>query len=516
MLPPMMRPHFLLPLLFALVAGCAPVTSDIAAPQSRQGAAAYFDAIRGDPLKLSAFLRRMPKGGDLHNHLSGAIYAENFIRWAADNGACIHRVTLAVVAKTACPGSETVPATEAFHDGALYAALIDAWSMRGFVPGPQSGHDHFFATFAKFDAAEDGHDGDMLAEVARRAAGETVDYLELMWSPGMGEARALGKKLGWDPDLAHFRTKLLAAGIDKIVARARHKIDLAEAAERQTLHCGEPAALPGCAVTLRYLAQTIRTAPPEQAFAQFVLAFALVEADPRFVGLNLVAPEDDPVALHEYGPQMRMLGFLDKLDPKVKIALHAGELTLGLVPPEDLRFHIRDAVEIAGARRIGHGIDIFYEDDPAGLMAEMAAKRVMVEINLTSNDLILEVSGNRHPFMDYRRAGVPVALSTDDAGVSRIDLTHEYVRAAETYGLSYADLKDLARNSLEYAFLPGASLWQSIAPFTPVAVCGRDAPGAGQPSGPCHDFLAASERAAEQWRLEEAFADFDAAVWPAP
>jgi hypothetical protein len=504
--------------LIALLAGCAPTAApnQAASPPPRAGVAAYFDAVHDDPLKLTAFLRRMPKGGDLHNHLSGAIYAESFIRWASDDGQCIVKASLEVVPKSACGAPGTIPAKDAFRDATLYAALIDAWSMRGFVPGPQSGHDHFFATFAKFDAADAGHGGDMLAEVARRAAGENVDYLELMWSPGMGDARALAKKIGWDPDLARLRGKLEAAGIDKIVAGAKHQIDEAEAAKRHILHCGEPAELPGCKVTLRYLAQTIRTVPPEQAFAQFVLAFALVEADPRIVGLNLVAPEDDPTALREYGPQMQMLAFLHKAEPQVRISLHAGELTLGLVPPEDLRFHIRDAVEVAGARRIGHGVDVFYEDDPQGLMAEMAAKRVMVEINLTSNDAILEVAGKRHPFMDYRRAGVPVALSTDDAGVERIDLTHEYVRAARTYKLSYAELRDLARNSLEYAFLPGASLWATTTPFTLAAACAADTPGVAQPSSGCRDFLAASEHAKQQWQLEQEFADFEAAAWPAP
>ena len=71
----------------------------------------------------------------------------------------------------------------------------------------------------------------------------------------------------------------------------------------------------------------------------------------------------------------------------------------------------------------------------------MAARHVMVEINLTSNDVILGVSGRDHPLPLYRSSGVPVALSTDDEGVSRIDITHEYVRAVQTYGFGYADLK---------------------------------------------------------------------------
>jgi adenosine deaminase len=83
----------------------------------------------------------------------------------------------------------------------------------------------------------------------------------------------------------------------------------------------------------------------------------------------------------------------------------------------------------------------------------MRKKPVVVEINLTSNDVILGVRGKDHPLPAYRAAGVPLVLSTDDAGVSRIDLTHEYVRAARDYRLGYRDLKELARNSLTYSFL---------------------------------------------------------------
>ena len=98
----------------------------------------------------------------------------------------------------------------------------------------------------------------------------------------------------------------------------------------------------------------------------------------------------------------------------------------------------------------------------------MADKGVLVETNLTSNKVILGVEGKTHPFATYRKLGVPVALSTDDEGVSRIDLTHEYVRAVEDFGLTYAELKELVRNSLEYSFLPGSSLWDDKG-----AICAR-------------------------------------------
>jgi len=185
-------------------------------------------------------------------------------------------------------------------------------------------------------------------------------------------------------------------------------------------------------------------------FVQTATAAALIRAEPRLVGLNRVGPEDYLVARRDYTRQMEIIRFLAK---DVPVALHAGELWLGLVPPPDLTFHIRQAVEIGGARRIGDGVSLAFERDAQGLLADMRARPVVVEISLTSNDVILGVRGKDHPFPVYLAAGVPVVLSTDDAGVSRIDLTNEYFRAARDYGLGYAQLKAIARNSLSYSFL---------------------------------------------------------------
>jgi adenosine deaminase len=212
----------------------------------------------------------------------------------------------------------------------------------------------------------------------------------------------------------------------------------------------------------------------------------------------------------DYAEHMRMIGFLRELYPKVHVSLHAGELAPGLVPPEGLCCHVRMAVEQARTDRIGHGTDVMYEDDPAALMKKMADKGVLVEINLTSNADILGVSGKDHPFPLYRKFAVPVALSTDDEGIERIDLTNEYVRAVKTYGLTYADLKQIVRNSLEYDFLPGASLWDGAAFQRVVADCRGNTLGAKAPSPPCAAFLKASEKASQQWELEERFSAFEA------
>jgi adenosine deaminase len=127
----------------------------------------------------------------------------------------------------------------------------------------------------------------------------------------------------------------------------------------------------------------------------------------------------------------------------------------------------------------------------------------MVEISLSSNDLILGVAGKDHPFPLYRQFGVPVALSSDDEGVSRIDLTHEYVRAVQTYDLKYVDVKQMVRTGLEHSFLPGPSLWAAPDKFTtPVSACAHDPLGAEKPSAPCTAFLKSSEKAQQQWELE--------------
>ena len=123
--------------------------------------------------------------------------------------------------------------------------------------------------------------------------------------------------------------------------------------------------------------------------------------------------------------------------------------------------------------------------------------------------MILGVRGRDHPFPVYRRAGVPTVISTDDEGVARTDLTHELQRAVETYGLGYADLVALARNSLEFSFLPGASLWADTGTWRLASPCAGAVPGGSSPSPSCAALLRDSEKAARQWRLEEELRAFD-------
>jgi hypothetical protein len=455
----------------------------------------------------------MPKGADLHNHLSGAIWAEDFIGFAAEDNLCVDRTTSVLIAPpcdNSCEKFTSKPAVRcAYGDQVLYNSIVDAWSMRNWTPGEESGHDHFFATFEKFSLASHAHAGDMIAKAAQQAAADHLQLVELMHTADGAQALQLGHQVGWDDHLPQLREKLLAGGLRDIVTSTSRKLDSDEAKMRARLKCDSPDADPGCKVTIRYVYQVLRGLAPEQVFAQILLGFELAQSDPRFVGLNLVMPEDWYVPMHDFELHMRMLDYLHEVYPKVHISLHAGELAFGLVPPEGVTFHIRDSVERGHAERIGHGADIMNEHDSLGLLKEMAKRDVLVEVCLTSNDLILGVSGDYHPLATYLQYGVPVALATDDEGVSRIDLTHEYLRAVETYDfLSYPQLKRMARLSVEHSFLPGDSLWEDRKTFKPARSCAASTPG--RVSGDCQKFLASSERARLEWELESQFAKFEA------
>ncbi len=477
-------------------------------------ARALEEARKQGPAALRAFMYQMPKGADLHVHLSGAIYAESFIRAAGEDGLCVDTALLAFTKPsggTCKEGDE--PAVSVPKEQKLYDALIDSFSMRSFVPKTgDSGHDHFFNTFDKFGGTDKRHVSEWVDEVATRAAAQNEQYLELMETPDFKPAAALAVEVGFHPNFAEYRDLLMAHGFRNSVPAISAYFDQIEAARRQREHCGLPDATPACNVEVRFIYQVLRGLPKEVVFAQILLGFEMASADPRVVGLNLVQPEDCYVCMADYRLHMQMIDALHALYPKVHISLHAGELEPGMVPPEGLTFHIRSAVEEGHAERIGHGVDVMYEDKPYDLLKEMADKHVMVEVNLTSNDVILNIKGDSHPFMHYRKYGVPVALSTDDEGVSRIDLTHEYVRAALTYPLTYNDIKLMVRAGIEHSFLAGASLWQASTPEEldqPVAQC-RGQLGRDTPTGACATLVHSSEKAQQQWELEHRFHLFEA------
>lgn len=508
----MKKPAFV---LLVCLAGCAQVPTHPVAPVSADAAQAtanHFDAIRNSPPQLAAFLRAMPKGADLHNHLSGAIYAEDYLAWAAQDGDCVNVATTAATMPPCDAGSGRPPATDALRDDALYRKVIDAWSMRDFVASSgDSGHDHFFDTFGKFHLISRAHRGDMLARAAHQAALDRVDYLELMDTFADIRIRYLAEGVPWNGDFAQARAAL-QAGMPAVLAQAKQELDSSLGRMREELHCDSAKTDPGCGVEVRFLYQVLRGFSQPFVFAQMLTGFELAARDTRVVGINMVMPEDGYVSMRDFRAQMAMLDYLHAQYPQVHISLHAGELSPTMVPPDGLRFHIRASIEQGHAQRIGHGVDVMHEDRPQELLREMARNHVLVEICPTSNRSILGIGGDDHPLPTYLAAQVPVAIATDDEGVSRSDLTREFAIAASSWHLSYPTLKTMARNSLEYAFVAGASLWASRDAFDPVSACAHDVPGAAQPASACAAFLSGSDKARLQWRLEAQLRAFEAGI----
>lgn len=492
---------------YLLLGACWMGSVATAATVNETATARYFDSIQNDPQKLFHFLQAMPKGGDLHNHPSGSAYAENMLHYAANDQLCVNRQSYAVFKDADCLPQDNL--MTAIQDAQFKDAIEDAWSMRHFDPEIKLGHDHFFATFSKFAPIASSHTGEIFAEIAKRAALQNELYLELLAMPDGNQSGRLGKSLGWDANLARFRTTLLASGLHDIVNAMTTKLDHDEANMRSILNCESDAEAPGCKIHIRYLYQTLREQSPEMVFAQLLAGFEWASKDPRIVGINMVQAEDGKISMRDYSLHMQMVGFLHELYPAVKITLHAGELSDAIVPPEGLTFHIREALETAHANRIGHGVDVAQETDADQLLKEMAAQHTLVEINLSSNKDVLNIEGQKHPLPLYLRYGVPIALSTDDEGINRSNLSKEYEHAVQNYHLSYPELKSIARNSIHYGFLPGQSLWLTSDYRQVVEECMKDETGSDSPSRACEAFLASNEKAAMEWALEKHFNAFE-------
>ncbi|WP_342379899.1 adenosine deaminase [Myxococcus stipitatus] len=487
----------------------------------------HMESLRGNPTALATFLREMPKGGDLHSHTSGAITMEKLIQWGAEDGACVHPTTF--VASNPC-ATGTRPLANTTTDRDFYNAVLGAWSMEGFTGPLLAAHQHFFDAFGKYGAVQtDARNDDSYADIISRAGQHNQVYVELMQGFGASTGGRLAVPLfqptdPWDAATLLARRAQLVALPDFQVALVRQANSIAATlrGSRQLLRCGTPQADPGCDVEVRLLVSANRTAERANVFGQWVYAYELAQLVPEIVGVNLVSPEEHENSLAYYNDEMFALGTLDDFNDntpgrkKLHVSLHAGELIPGVLKPQDqnhLRFHIRNAVKLAHAERIGHGVDVLDETDGEGVVAllkDMREAGVLVEICLSSNKVLLGVSGVDHPLSTYLAENVPVTLATDDSGILRGDITQEYIAAATVQQLDYKRLKQLARASLEHAFLEGDSLWAQRDDFTRrVTACDSDAPGADSLSSTCAGFLTAQKRAALQWKLEGQFALFE-------
>jgi len=465
-----------------------------------------FESVKYNEPLLIGFLRGMPKGADLHNHVSGAIFAEYMLDAAVASNLNADMTTGAFTTSTV----NTIPASRLKTDTTLMRKFLDVASMRGDYPDV-NGHDLFFDAFKKFGPALGQMEySRIMAEVVKRAKGQNVQYMELMGAVAPREAMNAaqsGLVIGgedWEKALKTMQQRFPALMDASKTYLDKLDMDVAE-------QVGVPGPITDSSpIKIRYIYSTSRTGKStDDFFAAIACGMAIMQNDHRVVGINIVSPEDDYYARQNFDTQMRMIDFLWQRMGKPNITLHAGELTLEYSPVEVMNSRIRESIEMGHAKRIGHGVSIAWEDNLAELLGKMHKEGIAVEICLTSNAGILKVSGDQHPLPLYRKARVPFTLNTDDEGINRSNLTMEFVKTVRTYQLSYVELKDIVRNSIEYAFLPGDSLYigGNYTALRPefAHIRGRD----WQPSNMAQALMAKSEKLREEVTLERAFVEFE-------
>lgn len=443
---------FLIVCLFIIVPGpCYAIIPDAQCPNI----SSYFESIRSDRDELFTFFDNMPKGGDIHIHLSGAIPPEKLIAIAASHDLLVDPASGQLVDQiTNQPYNYTplvplVPVSSTYTNATLFTFLVSKWSMAGFSFDNQTGHDWFFSTFDLIDPVT-YYDGELIASIRNQAASEKIRYLELMTSQtNSDEVRQIVSQVPWDDNLSVLRKNLLDAGLADI---CRQKVQTQATYDQVSREHATPE---GRNVTVRYIYEALRFYPLKEVFSDLLQAFEIANQSPLIEGVTLVGDEADQYSLKDYDEHMKMVAYLHSVYPDVGITLHAGELTPGLVPSSDMQDHISEAINAGNASRIGHGVSIIYEKDREGVLDKMAASHIPVEILLTSNLQILGIDAADHPVSSYLDHDVPVILATDDPGVECTSLTQEFVNLTlNKPRVSYEQIREINLNSIRYSFLP--------------------------------------------------------------
>ena len=398
----------------------------------------WFEEVKATatPAQLYRFIYAMPKGGDLHNHLTGAVRSEWYwdAAMAEEKRGYIY-YTRVRIGNCAPYGHDEFGRGKAlllFKDiqastfekldqcgksefkrlQDLDAREKQAWldSMR--LDQPYEGRNEFFdAIWSRIDDLLKNPYliCDILLRNMQAFGQEGVVYLETQQGAnGMVH-----------PDGSPY-------SVDEVVAIYRQLL-----ASPQAKSTG---------VEVRLQNALLRFTPDAEQQLRELYAITDRYRD-LYVGVNMVGREDN-----EKGYPLRFLPVLRELRhqyPDINLSIHAGEV-------DEPNYHVRDTL-LLGAQRIGHGVNLITDPDT---MLRMRYGPYLVEINLISNLLLEYVSDySQHPFPEYLRTGIPVALSTDDRGMWDSNMSDEFFVAVKEFNLSWEEILKLGRNSLQYSFL---------------------------------------------------------------
>lgn len=425
---------------------------------------AIFEEIRPRP-NLIEFLREMPKI-ELHAHLTGSIYGEQLWELAIRHKLFFDPET-ALFHKTAT--STTIPAVElngrenSEQRSIGHTKFLEHTSMKG--QKELNGNKHFFRC-CKWGESVTAHVPleELLCIFVKNALTQNICYAELMvdfqftaklpdtfatlYQPnlqGFTDALAFLREKRYLSAYAEEHTKVLFASEQEVARTLNSSIGPSERAEMP--------------VEVKYQVEVMRDLPNDRFFAVIAAAMTLTDSNPAVVGINLVGPEDHSDSIKNFSEQMQILKFLHKeFGGRPNISLHAGELPIEGSIPGIMSNRIKDSIVIGQAKRIGHAVSLVHETSPSETIAIMLKEKVCIEICLSSNDNILGLKAPNHPLRQYLEMGVPVTLNTDDEGINRSNLTHEFALAHDSYKFPYLQVKQFVIDAAAHAFLPGESV----------------------------------------------------------
>jgi len=410
--------------------------------QATPASADWFDDLKaaGNDQDLYRTLYYMPKGGDLHNHLSGSSYSEWWYELAlAQKERGYQYYTKVRIENCVDYGSNEFGGLAYFlmfrNILANQYANLDDCQKREYKPledlnekekagwlesirldKPYEGREEFFGTHWQRLFALGRNpwiQAELLYRNMKAFGDEGVTYLELQVAV-RGFRNADGSILTPEETADILRQRLQ---------------------QKDAIDTG---------VTVRFQISLLRFLPNAEDTLRRIYKFVHENSD-LFVAVNMVGREDD-----DRGHPARFLTTMRDLRRQysgVNLSIHAGEVD----EPND---HVRDTL-LLGADRIGHGLNLITDDETMRLMRHGP---YLVETNLISNLLLGYVTDySQHPFPEFLRTGIPVALSTDDRGMWDSTMTDEFYVAVKEFNLSWDEVKQLSRNSLQYAFVSPAT-----------------------------------------------------------
>ena len=439
----------------------------------------WFEQLKrnGDTDDLYKVLYAMPKGGDLHSHASGSVFSEWWyeLALAQEGNGYIYYTKTRISNCRGYGGNEfrdpylmyfiniqesnwkrlsKCEQGEYKRLSALTGVERAAWLNSIRLDKPFEGREEFFQTHWQRlgDLVRNPYLAiEAMARNIKAFSAEGVIYMEPDFNP-YGAVHPDGSRIS-------------ASEVADIL-RARLK-------QKDIVDTG---------MTIRFQLVVLRFLPTALEDLKRIYRFVADNRD-LWVAVDLVGREDDAK-----GYPGRFLSTFRELRRQyhgIRLSIHAGEV-------DEPNRHVRDTL-ILGADRIGHGFNLISDPD---LMLLMRGGPYLVEINLVSNLLLKFIDDfSQHPFPEYLRLGIPVALSTDDRGMWDSTLTDEFFIAVTEFNLSWGEIKQLGRNSLQFSFIDEnikqemlALYEKRIATFEDKMVRGNDS-DIGKMNSDCRGFI---------------------------